>query len=454
MYRLSFIASAFIHFIFVFCLVNISVSGQVIAVKNKKNTAKDLLLGKVDELSDKLMPKVIAWREDIHQHPELSNREFRTAGIVANHLRSLGIEVRTGIAKTGVVGILKGGRPGPVVALRADMDALPVFEDNNLIFRSIDSTMYNGKMSPVMHACGHDSHVAMLMGVAEILASMRNELAGTIKFIFQPSEEGPPAGEEGGAKFMVKEGVLNNPKVDVIFGQHIESGGRKGTFSYRSGSVAAENDIFKITVRGKQSHGAAPWSGVDPIVTASQIVMALQTIISRNSQLTNSAAVITVGSFHSGNRENIIPGEAVLTGTIRTLDTVMRNTIHQRMREVVTGIAASANATAEVNISMEDAMLVNDPALTEEMAPTLKLLAGNNNVNVVQAGMGAEDFAYFAQKVPGFFFQTGALPIDKKPSEVLHHTPGFMIDESSFKLGVRALCYLTINYMDKHAESK
>jgi len=449
--RLSFIASAFIHFIFVFCLINTSISGQVIAAKNKKNTATDLLLGKVDELSDKLMPKVIAWREDIHQHPELSNREFRTAGIVANHLRTLGIEVKTGVAKTGVVGILKGGRPGPVVALRADMDALPVYENNNLIFRSIDSTMYNGNMTPVMHACGHDSHVAMLMGVAEILAYMKNELAGTIKFIFQPAEEGPPGGEEGGAKFMVKEGVLDDPKVDVIFGQHIESGGTIGTFSYRSGSVAAENDIFKITVHGKQSHGAAPWSGVDPIVTASQIVMALQTIISRNSQLTKNAAVITVGSFHSGNRENIIPGEAVLTGTIRTLDTVMRNTIHQRMREVVTGIAASANATADINISMEDAMLVNDPALTEEMAPILKLLAGDSNVHVVQAGMGAEDFAYFAQKVPGFFFQTGALPPDKKPSEVLHHTPGFMIDESSFRTGVRALCYLTINYLDKHA---
>lgn len=449
--RLSFIVSAFIHFIFILCLNNVPVIAQNISAKNKKITAKDVLLGKVDELSNKLMPKVIAWREDIHQHPELSNREFRTAGIVANHLRSLGIEIKTGVAHTGVVGILKGGKPGPVIALRADMDALPVYEDNNLSFRSIDSTLYNGKMTPVMHACGHDSHVAMLMGVAEILASVKDELAGTIKFIFQPAEEGPPAGEEGGAKFMVKEGVLDDPKVDVIFGQHIESGGKIGTFSYRSGSVAAENDIFKITVRGKQSHGAAPWSGVDPIVTASQIVMALQTIISRNSQLTNNAAVLTVGSFHAGIRENIIPAEAVLTGTIRTLDTLMRNTIHQRMREVVNGIAASANATAEINISMEDAMLVNDPDLTAEMAPTLRLLAGDINVKIVQAGMGAEDFAYFAQKVPGFFFQTGALSADKKPSEVLHHTPGFMIDENSFAIGVKALCYLTINYMNKHA---
>ncbi len=429
-----------------------SVSDIVAQSASTANTNQ--LLINVDNLSEKLMPKVIAWRRDFHQHPELSNREFRTAGIIADHLRSLGMEVKTGVAKTGVIGILKGGKPGPVVALRADIDALPITERNSLSFRSLDTALYNGKITGVMHACGHDSHVAMLLGAAEILSSMKKDLRGTIKFIFQPAEEGPPSGEDGGAKLMVKEGALNDPKVDVIFGQHISSGDKIGTFTYRPGSVSAENDIFKITVHGKQSHGASPWAGVDPIVTASQIVMALQTIISRNSKLTTNAAVITVGSFHAGNRENIIPEDAILTGTIRTLDSNMRNIIQQRMREVVAGIAASAGATADVNISMEDAMLVNDPLLTDEMSPILKTLAGNENVSVVSAGMGAEDFAYFAQKVPGFYFQTAALPIDKKPSEVGHHTPEFMIDESSFQLGMKALCYLAINYMEKHAAAK
>jgi len=409
------------------------------------------LLTNVDNMLDNEMPKVIAWRRDIHQHPELSNREFRTAKLVADHLRALGMEVKTGVAKTGVIGILKGGKPGPVVALRADMDALPVAERNDLPFRSNDSTLYNGKMTPVMHACGHDSHVAMLLGVADILTSLKSQLKGTVKFIFQPAEEGPPAGEDGGAKMMVRENALIDPNVDVIFGQHISSGDKIGTFTYKPGSVSAENDVFRITIHGKQSHGAAPWGGIDPIVTASQIVLGLQTIISRNSQLTKQAAVITVGSFHAGNRENIIPEEAVLTGTIRTLDSNMRNIIQKRMHEVVDGIAASAGATAEVKITMEDAMLVNNPALTEEMAPTLKAIAGDSNITIVQAGTGAEDFAYFAQKVPGFYFETGALPPGAYAAQVGHHTPGFMIDESGFKYGVKALCWLTLTYMEKHS---
>ncbi len=442
---------AFISALFLSLFLPVYCSAQTIGVEKYDTSSKNDLLATVDKLSVAVTQKVIEWRRDIHQHPELSNREYRTARIVAGYLKSLGIEVKTGVANTGVVGLLKGGKPGPVVALRADMDALPVTETNDLPFRSVDSTMYNGRMTGVMHACGHDSHVAMLMGVAQILASVRKDLKGTVKFIFQPSEEGPPAGEEGGAKLMVKEGVLDNPKVDVIFGQHISSGDSLGTFSYRPGSVSAENDIFRITVHGKQSHGASPWTGIDPIVTASQIVTGLQTIISRSAQLTTNAAVITVGTFHSGIRENIIPEEAVLTGTIRTLDTSMRNTIQRRMKEVVAGIASSAGATADIKISMEDAMLVNDPALTNEMAPTLKALAGEANVTVVPAGMGAEDFAYFAQKVPGFFFHTGALPPGKKPSEVLHHSPGFLIDESSFTIGVKALCYLTINYMNNHS---
>lgn len=434
-------------------LVLLCFSVNVLA-QSTQTKSKDLLLATVNDLSEKIIPQVIAWRRDLHQHPELGNREFRTAGIIAKYLRSLGMEVKTGVAETGVIGILRCGKTGPVVALRADMDALPVAERNNLDFRSLDSTMYNGGMTSVMHACGHDSHVAMLMGVAEILSTIKKDLHGTVKFIFQPCEEGPPAGEDGGAKQMVKEGALEDPKVDVIFGQHISSGDKIGHFTYRPGSVAAENDIFKITVHGKQSHGASPWSGVDPIVTASQMVMALQTIISRNSKLTSAAAVITVGSFHAGNRQNIIPEEAVLTGTIRTLDTSMRNIIWQRIREVVAGIAQSAGATADLDINMEDAMLVNDPALTQEMLPSLQQIAGRDNVKLAPAGTGAEDFAYFAQKVPGFYFETGALPPGKNPSEVQHHTPDFMIDEDGFVYGVKALCYLTIHYMNTHSTSK
>jgi len=413
-------------------------------------TPQEPLARLTDSLAKQLEPQIIAWRRDLHRHPELSNREINTAAFIARQLKAIGIPTTTGIARTGVVGLLKGQLPGPVVALRADMDALPVKESVDLSFRSVDSTLYNGKMTAVSHACGHDAHVAMLLGAAKILASMKDRLPGTVKFIFQPAEEGPPAGEDGGAKEMVKENVLDDPKVDVIFGQHISSGNAVGAFLYKPGSVSAENDIFRITVHGKQSHGAAPWAGVDPVVTASEIVLALQTIVSRNVPLTNSAAVITVGSFHAGNRQNIIPDEAVLTGTIRTLDTTLRELIQRRMREVVTHIAASAGATAEMDISMEDAMLVNNVALTKEMAPVLKSLAGENKVTEEQAGMGSEDFAYFAQKIPGFYFKTGALPAGKTPGEVGHHSPTFLIDESSFIYGVRALCYLTLTYMQNH----
>ncbi|GAB3882286.1 M20 family metallopeptidase [Spirosoma agri] len=411
------------------------------------------LLVRMDTIADGLTAKVIGWRRAIHQHPELGNREVNTAAKIATHLQALGITVQTGVGKTGVVGLLKGGKPGgPVVALRADMDALPIIERTESPFKSTVTAEYNGKPTGVMHACGHDAHVAMLMGAAEVLASVRNELRGTVKFIFQPCEEGPPTGEEGGAKLMVKEGILDNPKVDVIFGQHISSGTNVGTFSYRPGSVSAENDIFRITIHGRQSHGAAPWSGIDPIVTGAQIVMGLQTIVSRNLPLTDQAAVLTIGAFHAGNRENIIPEEATMIGTIRTLDTTMRNTMHRRIREVVTAIATSAGATADVSISMEDAMLVNNKDLTAKMIPTLQDLAGLSNVVLVPSGMGSEDFAYFAQQVPGFFFSTGARPKDKKPSQVAHHSPDFQIDESSFGLGVKALCHLTVDYMEKTAK--
>lgn len=413
-----------------------------------KATADSTLFKKVDAQAQKIAPDVIAWRRHIHQHPELGNREFKTAEYIAAHLRALGLDVKTGVGHTGVVALLKGDKPGPVVALRSEIDALPITEENNLAFRSVDSTLYKGVMTGVMHACGHDSHIAMLLGAADILAGLKHELKGTVKFIFQPSEEGPPDGEEGGAKFMVKEGVLDNPKVDVIFGQHISSGNPVGTFMFKPGSVSAENDIFRITVHGKQSHGAAPWASVDPIVTASQIVLGLQTIISRNIQLTSYPAVLTVGSIHAGNRQNIIPAEAVLTGTIRTLDTAMRNHIQQRLREVVANIAASAGATADVDISMEDAMLVNDSSLTTQMAPVLARVAAGHAILNDHAGMGAEDFAYFAQKVPGFYFTTGAMPAAiQANAKAGAHTPYFLIDESAFVYGVRAMCYLTIQYM-------
>jgi amidohydrolase len=421
---------------------------------NKQQQSATALLTKMDLLAAKQAPQVIAWRRDIHQHPELGNREFRTAEKIVAQLRSLGIEVKTGVGKTGVIGLLKGGHPGPVVALRADMDALPITEINELTFKSTVTTSYNGKTTGVMHACGHDTHVAMLMGAAEILSSIKKDLKGSVKFIFQPCEEGPPSGEEGGAKLMVKEAALENPAVDVIFGQHISSGTPIGTFNYRPGSVCAENDIFRITIKGKQSHGASPWLSVDPIVTGSQIVMALQTIVSRNMPLTNNAAVVTVGAFNAGNRENIIPEEAVLIGTVRTLDTAMRNTIYKRINEIVDHIAASAGATAIVSISMEDAMLVNNEQLTADMLLTLQALAGNEHTHLVGAEMGAEDFAYFAQKVPGFFFFTGALSPQMKAGEVGHHTPGFQIDESSMVMGVKALCHLTVNYMELHSTKK
>ena len=436
-----------IHFLFVFILF---FSLNLGAQKYKANASATALIEKMDKKAVSIIPKVVEWRRDIHQHPELGNREVRTSALIAGHLKALGIEVKTGIAKTGVIGVLKGAKPGPVVALRADIDALPITEETDLPFKSVVTTEYNGQQTGVMHACGHDTHTAMLMGVAEVLASVKSELKGTVKFIFQPCEEGPPEGEEGGAKLMVKEGALENPKVDVIFGQHISSGDSVGTFTYRPGGAAAENDIFKITVHGRQSHGASPWSGVDPIVTGAQIVLGLQTIISRNSKLTENAAVITVGAFHAGNRQNIIPSEAVMIGTIRTLDTNMRNLIHQRMREVVTNIAKSAGATADVEISMEDAMMYNDPVLTTEMIPVLQQLLGSTKVELVPAATGAEDFAYFAQKVPGFYFEVGALPKGVSPDKIQHHTPSFRVDESSFIFGVKALCHLTVDYMSRH----
>ncbi|MGV3558172.1 amidohydrolase [Larkinella arboricola] len=412
--------------------------------------AQSSLKPQLNKLADGVEKKVVTWRREIHQNPELGNREFQTSAKVAAHLHALGMEVKTNVAKTGVVGILKGGKPGPVVALRADMDGLPVTERGNLPFKSTATTEYNGQKTGVMHACGHDSHVAIMMGVAEVLASVKNDLKGTVKFIFQPAEEGAPVGEEGGAQLMVKEGVLENPKVDAIFGLHINSQTEVGTIKYRPGATMAAVDFYSIKVKGKQTHGAAPWSGVDPIVTSSQIVMGLQTIVSRNLPITEYPAVVTVGAVHGGIRQNIIPEEVDMIGTIRSFTPEMQKTIHRRINEIATNVSESAGAKADVKIDVMYPVTYNDPALTDQMVPTLEAVAGKNNVIIRPLDTGAEDFSFFQQKVPGFFFFLGGMPKGQKLENAApHHTPDFHIDESGFGLGVKALSHLTVDYMDQ-----
>lgn len=406
---------------------------------------------KIQPLITAVEPKVIAWRRDFHENPELGNREVRTAGIIARHLQSLGIEVKTQVAKTGVVGILKGGLPGPVIALRADMDALPVTENTGLPFASKVKTTYNNQETGVMHACGHDAHVAILMGVAEILASQKATLKGTVKFIFQPAEEGAPKGEEGGAALMIKEGVLENPAPEVIFGLHVWADRPAGTIGYKPEGTMASACDFKITVTGKPSHGSRPWNAVDPIVTAAQIVTGLQTIVSRNINLTENAAVVTVGAIQGGNRFNIIPEKAELIGTVRALSTADEQYIYKRVKEIANGIAQSANATATVEIpyTTQYPVTYNNPALTKTMLPTLQQAAGAGNVQLIPATTGAEDFSFYAQKIPGLFFFLGVLPKGKKPTEAApHHTPEFFVDENGLKLGIETFILLVHNYAE------
>ena len=377
----------------------------------------------------------------------MSNREFKTAEYVAAHLKSLGIEVQTGIAHTGVVGILKGKKSGKVVALRADMDALPVVERNDLPYKSGVTSIFNGQETGVMHACGHDTHVAILMGVAEVLSKNRN-FPGTVKFIFQPAEEGPPPGEEGGAKLMVKEGVLENPKVDAIFGLHINSGTHVGKITYKPGGMMAASQRFVINVKGKQAHGSTPWQSVDPIVTSAQIINGLQTLISRESELTEEGAVISVGSIHSGIRFNIIPESLEMIGTIRTLDKDMKELIRKRMQEMVPAIAQAYRAEATLTIQDGADITFNNEALTEKMIPTLERVAGKENVYEINAITGAEDFSYFQNEVPGLFFFLGGTPLDMKESEApSHHTPSFIVDDASMKLGVKALSNLAVDFL-------
>ena len=401
----------------------------------------------IDAATARILPKVVEWRRHLHQYPELGNRETKTAKYIEDHLRKLGIEVRAGVAKTGVVGILKGAQPGPVIGLRADMDGLPVTERNSLPFASKETADYNGQKVGVMHACGHDTHVAMLMGTAEVLAGMKDKIKGTVVFIFQPAEEGPPAGEEGGAPLMVKEGVMDNPKIDAVFGIHINSQTDAGTIEYKSGAVMAASDWFQIKVKGRQTHGAYPWLGTDPIAVASQIYIGLQMIVSRQSELTKAPVVITVGKINAGIRENIIPEELTMAGTIRTLDSAMQKDVHQKIRTTATKIAESMGATVEVTIDTKTLVTYNTPSLVEKMLPSLQKAAGKDNVQLTEWVTGAEDFSYFGEKAPAFYFTVGGMRKGQDPKTApAHHTPDFMIDDSRLDVGIKAFANIVFDF--------
>jgi amidohydrolase len=404
---------------------------------------------KTNKLIDDVESKVIEWRRDFHEHPELSNREFETAKKIAAHLKSLGMDVQTGVAHTGVVGILKGGKPGPVIALRADIDGLPVTERTPIPFASKVKSTYNGMETGVMHACGHDTHIAMLMGTAEVLSKMKKDLKGTVKFVFQPAEEGVPPGEDGGAQMMVQEGVLKNPDVDVIFGLHISAQTDVGKINYKPKGTMAAAQRFVIKVKGKQTHGSSPWGGIDPIVISAQIINGLQTIISRDTELTKEAAVITVGLIRGGVRNNIIPEEVELIGTIRTLDYDMQKKLNEMMIFRVKSIAKSFGGSAEIDISKGLPITYNDPDLTAQMLPSLEKSAGKENVNLVNAVTGAEDFSFYQKEVPGLYFFVGGKPLDVKIEDTAsHHTPDFFIEESGLILGVKSMVNLTLDYMN------
>lgn len=413
-------------------------------------TAMSVAQTDIEKKVEAVEADVIKWRHHFHEFPELSNREFNTAKYIEKFLRSLDLDVTTGVARTGVVAVLDSGKPGPVVALRADMDGLPVKEENDLPYRSTQMGEYNGEEVPVMHACGHDTHMAMLMGAAKILTGMKSELRGKVKFIFQPAEEGAPAGEKGGAEIMVKEGVLKNPDVDVIFGLHISANSDVGTVSYNAGGTMAAVDPFKIVIHGKQAHGAYPWKSVDPVVTAAQMVMSLQTIVSREIKLIDDAAVVSVGSIHGGNRSNIIPDKVEMVGTIRTLNKAARDHIYETLPRKVKGIADSMGAEAELTLPLDYyyPITYNDPELTAQMLPTVKRTAGEENTILTKPVTGAEDFSFYQEKIPGLYMWVGGKPLDVPEEESpAHHTPEFYVDDSGMKLGVELLTNLTLDYM-------
>jgi amidohydrolase len=407
----------------------------------------------IDSAAAAIEAQVIAWRRDLHEHPELGNREFRTAKIVQEHLVALGLdEVRTGVAHTGVVGLLKGALPGPTVALRADMDALPVSEEVDVPFASKVRTMWNGGDVGVMHACGHDCHTSILMGVATILTGLRSQLRGSVKFIFQPAEEMPPEGEEGGAKMMIAEGALEKPVPQAIFGLHVTSRLPVGIVGYRPGPTMASSDRFRITVHGKQTHGAAPWLGVDPIVTAAQVVLGLQTVVSRGVDIAREPAVVTVGMIHGGVRENIIPDSVEMRGTIRAFDEEMRDDIHERVTTLAESVSRGSRAGCTVCIDKNYPVTVNDPVLTEAMVPTLQRVAGPGKLELVPKVTGAEDFSFFQRIIPGLFFFVGVTPEGADPKKAYsNHSPRFFADERALVIGVRSLAHLACDYLESKA---
>jgi amidohydrolase len=398
-------------------------------------------------LLNEVEPQLIKWRRHFHEFPELSNREVNTGKYIAEFLKTLpNVEVRYPVAKTGVVAVLKGGKPGPVVALRADIDALPVFERTPVPFASKVTSEYNGQKVSVSHACGHDSHTAMLMATAKVLSALQKDVPGTVVFLFQPAEEGTPENEEGGAQLMIKEGALDNPKVDAVYGIHISSQTPVGTLKYKSGAFMASSDWFTIKVNGKGSHGSQPWGGVDPIAASAQIIEGLQHIVSRQMDLTTAPLVITVGTINAGVRSNIIPETADMTGTIRTLDSDMQKEVHERIKHTVKTIAASSGATADVNIETKTLVTYNDPSLVKKTLPSLIKAAGEVNVSESTWVTGAEDFSFYAAKAPSFFFNLGALPKGTDPSKAgPHHTPDFYLDESGFIIGVKAFTQLVFD---------
>ena len=405
----------------------------------------------INQLISQHEKEVIELRHWFHENAELSNREFKTSERIAEELTKIGLKPQTGIAKTGVVAVLKGGMPGPVVALRADIDGLPVKERSNLPWASKMKGIYNGEEVPVMHACGHDTHTAILLGVAKVLYKIKDQIPGTVKFIFQPAEEGAPAGEEGGAELMVKEGVLKNPDVDVIFGLHVWSQINVGQIQVRPQGIMAAVDEFRIDIEGVQTHGSTPWTGTDPIVTASQIVNSLQTIVSRNIPLTRAAAVVTVGSIHGGVRSNIIPENLYMLGTIRTLDSEMRKTVLKRLEEIVSNVSKANNAKSKITYLVSYPITFNNPELYNEMLPSLERAIGLQNVNFMDAVTGAEDFSYFQEKVPGLYFFIGGTKIGEDPKLAApHHTPDFYVDDSSMLTGLKSMTTLTLDYLNNN----
>ncbi len=398
----------------------------------------------IEQATARVLPGITAIRHTLHQNPELGNREFETARLVAAYLRRLGLQVDTGIAHTGIVAVLKGGKPGPVVAVRADMDALPVTEDTPYPFKSTKRGTYLGQDVGIAHACGHDIHVAVQLGVASVLAGMRAELPGTVKFIFQPAEEGAPPGERGGAVLMIEQGVLEHPKPEVIFGLHTKAQLDVGVIGYTPGPALAATDQFRVVIRGKQAHGASPHLSIDPVVTAAQAIVALQTIRSRNLS-PFEPSVLTVGIVRGGTRWNIIPGDVELQGTVRTYGAGLSETVERRMREILAGVTSAAGAAYELDYQRYTPATVNDTALTRRMVPSLARVVGAANARRIDPWMAGEDFAFFANRIPGFFYMLGVQKPGTQSGD--HHSPTFMADDGAIEVGVRAMTTVVLDYL-------